>query len=95
MKILALIFFLLFSCVPQLARAQEPGIPALMQITQAGGSLVLDLDKSRYTVTQLVSLAASLKYQATLTIKLGSKPLTAVQCAQIAKARPGQVVFWF
>ena len=73
----------------------EPSITLLKQITQAGGSLILDLDKQAYTVTQLRDLASSLKYQATLTIKMGRNPLSSNQCSQIARARPGQVIFWF
>lgn len=95
MKILqaaGLIFILL--CGTAYA-ASEPSVTALMQITQAGGSLVLDLEKHSYTVTQLATLAASLKFQATLTLKMSSQPLNAAQCIQIAKARPGQVIFWF
>lgn len=74
---------------------EEASISMLKQITQAGGSLILDLEKQRYTVPQLLDLASSLKYQSTLTIKAGKGILSPVQCAQIARARPGQVIFWF
>lgn len=84
--------FLFLSCP---AWAEGPSIAMLKQIIQAGGSLILDLGEHKYTVTQLQDLASSLKYQSTLTIKLGDSQLSPVQCAQIAKARPGQVIFWF
>lgn len=88
-----IIFAFLF--ISQVSFGAEPSIPMLKQITQAGGSLIVDLDKQSYTVSQLLDLASSLKFQATLTIKMGQSHLSATQCAQIARARPGQVVFWF
>lgn len=89
---------ILFQCALALscpAFAQGPSTNMLKQITQAGGSLILDLEKYPYSVSQLADLASSLKFQATLTIKASPKSLSAAQCAQIAKARPGQVIFWF
>lgn len=89
-----LVLQLVFSCAAPVW-AEEPSLSMLKQITQAGGSLILDLEKQDYTVSQLVDLASSLKYQSTLTIKMVKGKLSPVQCAQIAKARPGQVIFWF
>lgn len=74
---------------------EEPSVNMLKQITQAGGSLIIDLEKQSYTVSQLLDLASSLKYQSTLTIKTGKGRLSPVQCAQIASAKPGQIIFWF
>ena len=80
---------------PQTAAAERLSVAELKLITQAGGALIIDLESQPLTVVQLADLAASLKFQATLTIKMGRKPLTATQCAQVARARPGQVIFWF
>lgn len=91
--IVLLLQLMLFWSVP--VWAEEISIAALKQITQAGGSLILDLEKQRFTVTQLVDLASSLKYQSTLIIKGSKGILSPPQCVQIAKARPGQVSFWF
>lgn len=79
----------------QPAICADKSLADLRRIAEAGGGFILDLDKKDYTVSELVSLASSLKYQATLTIKVGGANLSTSQCAQIAKARPGQVVFWF
>lgn len=82
-----------------MAWAQAVGAVSMAElrlILSAGGSLVLELDNGAYTAVELAQLASALKYQATLTIRMGkSKRLTAAECAMIAKKRPGQVVFWF
>lgn len=95
MKILFFLFISLFltcGCV----FAQEPNITELRAITQAGGSLIVDLDKRKYTASELKMLAESLKYEATLTIKMSAKNrLSVSQCVQIAQSNPGKVVFWF
>lgn len=90
-----LYIFIAFFIMSIPAYAEGPPINMLKEITMAGGSLIVDLDKQQYTVSQLVDLASSLKFQSTLTIKSDAKTLSATQCAQIAKARPGQVIFWF
>lgn len=92
-RILAIALFLMAGLAP--AYAAEMGSAELRAIVQAGGSLILDLDKGRWTANELAMLAANLKYNSTLTIKMSGKKLTAVQCAQIASASPGHVVFWF
>lgn len=95
MKILFFLFIcLLLTCSS--AFAQEPNITELRAITQAGGSLIVDLDKKKYTTSELKMLAESLKYEATLTIKMSARNrLTVTQCAQIAQSNPGKVAFWF
>lgn len=68
----------------------------LRRIAQAGASLVLDLDKSSYTVVELAQIAASLAKGCTLTIiSADSGRLSTSQCLQIASAKPGQIIFWF
>lgn len=69
----------------------------LRLIAQAGGSLVLDMSKHAYSTSELIAIASSLRHGASLTIRMrqdGSE-LSATQCAQIARAKPGQVRFWF
>ncbi|RRD69055.1 MULTISPECIES: hypothetical protein [unclassified Desulfovibrio] len=75
--------------------AGEKNVTELRQIAQAGGSLIVDMDKRRYTVTELINVASALIQGATLTIKMDDNALTVTQCAQIARAKPGQVRFWF
>lgn len=69
----------------------------LRLIAQAGGSLIVDLSKHSYSASELIAIASSLSHGASLTIRMrqdGSE-LSATQCAQIARAKPGQVRFWF
>lgn len=74
----------------------EMNFSELKFIVQAGGSLIIDLEKNHLGVSELVTLASNLKYNSTLTIKMApGKSFTSSQCAQIAKASPGHVVFWF
>ena len=71
-------------------------VTELLQLTQAGASLELDLRQNSYTSVDLIRLAQSLKFQSTLTIIMPAKGgLTIAQCMQIARARPGQVIFRF
>ncbi len=95
MKTLILAAMLAFCWLPACANAAGKSITELMSITQAGGSLIIDLDKKAYSATELAALAASLKFEATLTIKSATGKLSTTQCIQIARARPGHVVFWF
>lgn len=81
----------LLACPP--AMAEDSGMKDLMLIINAGGSLVINLKNLPISADQLAELAASLKYQSTLTIISGGA-LSAPDCAKIAAARPGQVVFW-
>ena len=81
--------------VPALA-AGGMNVNDLRQIAQAGGSIIVDLDDRAYSVTELAAVAAALAHGATLTVKMDGKVrLSVTQCVQIAKARPGQVTFWF
>ncbi len=73
----------------------RPAVTELKQIIESGGSIIVDLEKQNYSAAQLRDLASGLKFQSTLTIKMGDKPLSPAQCSQIARARPGQVIFWF
>lgn len=91
---LVLILFLL--AMPALAQGREMTSSELRQIVQAGGSLIVELEKHNLSVSELAMLAGNLKEKATLTIKTGPRAgLTANQCAQIVRARSGQVIFWF
>ena len=91
--------FVLVSCLMFLASisawAGSMTANELRQIAQAGGSLILDMDEHKYSVTELVSVAKVLSNDATLTIRMGDgQRLTLAQCLQITKARPGRVRFW-
>lgn len=77
--------------------AAEKSTSELRLIAQAGGSLIVDLSKHSYSASELIAIASSLSHGASLTIRMrqdGSE-LSATQCAQIARAKPGQVRFWF
>ncbi len=89
---LCLTFLLLASPCP----AAEKNVSELRIIAQAGGSLVLDMSKHAYSTSELIAIASSLNHGASLTIRMqGSPELSTAQCAQIARAKPGQVRFWF
>lgn len=77
--------------------AAEKSTSELRLIAQAGGSLIVDLSKHGYSASELIAIASSLSHGASLTIRMrqdGSE-LSTTQCAQIARAKPGQVRFWF
>lgn len=91
-----LLFCLVVLLVASPCMAARKSVSELRLIAQAGASLIVDIDRDNYSVTELVVIASSLSHGATLTIKTqdGSAFSTA-QYAQIAKAKPGQVCFWF
>ena len=93
MRKLLCVFLLWFWSAP--CFGQEIPASALRNIIDAGGSVILDMDKNVYSAAELISLARALKYNATLTIRLGSERRFSVpECLQIAKSNPGHVVFW-
>ena len=76
--------------------AGDKSVSELRQIVQAGGSLILDMSNRRYSVTELLTLAAALRDNATLTIKMDrGGELSTVDCQRLSKSRPGQIRFWF
>lgn len=76
--------------------AGDKSITELRQIVQAGGSLILDMSNRRYSVTELLTLAAALRDNATLTIRMDrGGELSTVDCQRLSKSRPGQIRFWF
>lgn len=80
----------------QVCLAESPSIVQLLQLTQAGASIELDLRDKHYSASELVRLASSLKFEATLTLIVGSNSqLSVSQCVQIAKSAPGHVIFRF
>lgn len=86
--------FLAVSSQPALAGGKSA--VELRRLAQAGASLVLDLDKTPYTVVELEQIASSLAKGNTLTIiSSDSGRLSTSQCLQLLRARPGQIVFWF
>lgn len=94
MKILSGLMLLLLLASPAAAAATK-NTQELRQIAQAGGSLIIDLERNSYSVSELRQIALSLNHGATLTIRTGSKSLSVPECLQIIQARPGQVKFWF
>lgn len=79
---------------PHLLEARNVG--DLRTIAQAGGSIEIDLAKKTYSLGELINLATSLNHGASLTLHLAKNTnLTAQQCAQIARAKPGKVKFIF
>ena len=93
MKIISGLLLLLLLASPAIAASKNT--QELRQIAQAGGSLIIDLDRSSYSVSELRQIALSLNHGATLTIRTGSKSLSVPECLQIIQARPGHVRFWF
>ncbi|HJA77851.1 MAG TPA: hypothetical protein H9774_13500 [Candidatus Desulfovibrio gallistercoris] len=76
--------------------AGDKSVSELRQIVQAGGSLILDISNRRYSVTELLTLAAALRDNATLTIRMDrGGELSTVDCLRLSKSRPGQIRFWF
>lgn len=76
--------------------AGDKSVSELRQIVQAGGSLILDMSNRRYSVTELLTLAAALRDNATLTIRMDrGGELSTVDCQRLSKSRPGQIRFWF
>lgn len=76
--------------------AGDKSVSELRQIVQAGGSLILDMSNRRYSVTELLTLAAALRGNATLTIRMDrGGELSTVDCQRLSKSRPGQIRFWF
>lgn len=76
--------------------AGDKSVSELRQIVQAGGSLILDISNRRYSVTELLTLAAALRDNATLTIRMDrGGELSTVDCQRLSKSRPGQIRFWF
>lgn len=76
--------------------AGDKSVSELRQIVQAGGSLILDMSNRRYSVTELLTLAAALRDNATLTIRMDrGGELSTVDCLRLSKSRPGQIRFWF
>lgn len=76
--------------------AGDKSVSELRQIVQAGGSLILDMSTRRYSVTELLTLAAALRDNATLTIRMDrGGELSTVDCQRLSKSRPGQIRFWF
>lgn len=76
--------------------AGDKSVSELRQIVQAGGSLILDMSNRRYSVTELLTLAAALRDNATLTIRMDrGGELSTVDCQRLSKSRPGQIHFWF
>ena len=92
-----LLFFLAIFLLTSPCLATEKSTSELRLIGQAGGSRIVDLSKHGYSASELIAIASSLSHGASLTIRMrqdGSE-LSATQCAQIARAKPGQVRFWF
>lgn len=76
--------------------AGDKSVSELRQIVQAGGSLILDMSNRRYSTTELLTLAAALRGNASLTIRMDrGGELSTADCLRLSKARPGQVRFWF
>lgn len=76
--------------------AGDKSVSELRQIVQAGGSLILDMSNRRYSMTELLTLAAALRDNATLTIRMDrGGELSTVDCQRLSKSRPGQIRFWF
>lgn len=76
--------------------AGDKSVSELRQIVQAGGSLILDMSNRRYSVTELLTLAAALRDNATLTIRMDrGGELSTVDYLRLSKSRPGQIRFWF
>lgn len=76
--------------------AGDKSVSELRQIVQAGGSLILDMSNRRYSVTELLTLAAALRDNATLTIRMDrGGELSTVDYQRLSKSRPGQIRFWF
>ena len=76
--------------------AGDKSVSELRQIVQAGGSLILGMSNRRYSVTELLTLAAALRDNATLTIRMDrGGELSTVDCQRLSKSRPGQIRFWF
>lgn len=76
--------------------AGDKSVSELRQIVQAGDSLILDMSNRRYSVTELLTLAAALRDNATLTIRMDrGGELSTVDCQRLSKSRPGQIRFWF
>lgn len=94
-KRIILIISLLYVLLASPCLAGEKTVAELCQIAQAGGSLLVDLDKRLYSTIELATIAATLNHGATLTIKMGDNALSVSQCTQITRAKPGQVQFWF
>ena len=70
-------------------------VSELRQLAQAGGSLIVDMRNRRYTVTELLTIAAGLLPEATLTVKMDrGDELSAEECLQLARSHPGQIRFW-
>lgn len=66
----------------------------LRQLVQADGSLILDRSNRRYLLTELLTLAATLRGNAILTIRMDKGgALSTGECLQLSKGRPGQVRF--
>lgn len=93
-RVLAFFTAIILACA-QPAEAGDMTVNELRQIALSGGSIIVDLDKKHYTVSALVNAASSLSHGANLTIKESDGNLTATQCQQIARAKPGQMKFWF
>ena len=54
------------------------------------------MSNRRYSVTELLTLAAALRDNATLTIRMDRDgELSTVDCLRLSKSRPGQIRFWF
>lgn len=87
-----LLFFLL--SIPVWA-AENLSVVELQRLAKAGASLIIDLEKTPRTPSELVLIAKSLATGSTLTIRDGKGRLTVSQCLQIVQARSGQVQFWF
>lgn len=96
-SVLRLITILLFTVFTLISTCWGAGktVAELRMIAQAGGSLILDLDKHAYSASELHTIAASLHKEATLTILAGPSALSAAECARIAKVAPGRVIFRF
>ena len=76
--------------------AGEKSVSELRQIAQAGGSLIVDMRHRRYTVTELLTIAAGLQPDATLTVRMDrGNELSTAECLQLAQTHPGQIRFWF
>ena len=76
--------------------AGEKSVSELRQIAQAGGSLIVDMRHRPYTLTELLTIAAGLQPDATLTVRMDrGKELSTTECLQLARTHPGQIRFWF
>lgn len=94
-KFLVVLFVALVCAQPYMARGAVKSAVELRQIAQAGGSLIIELANSGYSMAELLQIAQSLAAGATLTLKIDrAGRYSTAQLLQIVKARPGKITIW-